>query len=132
MELYISGRAFGKTTLLIRQSAKTKATIVTATAFEAKHIGRMAKHMNLDIPTPVSFQVMMNQRRRDPDKKYLIDNLELVLQGLGVETATIDQEPIRFLHHWGVPDGRTMNVCLVDEADKLGKECNECATRRDS
>lgn len=131
MELYISGRAFGKTTMLIRQSAKTKATIVTATAFEAKHIRRMAKAMKLDIPTPVSFQVMLNRRRGNPDGRYLIDNLDAVLQNLGVETATIDQAPIRFLHHWGAPGGRSMNVCLVDEAEKLGRESNERATRHD-
>lgn len=125
MEVYISGRGFGKTSMLIRRSAKTQATIVTATKFEAKHIARMAKFMKLDIPNPISFDEMSRDRHRDPEKRYLIDNLEAVLQNLHVEAATIDQDPIRFLHHWGAPDGRTMNVILADEFADLGGECGD-------
>lgn len=53
MEIYISGRQFGKTTMLIKESARTGATIAVATYPMVRHVMFLARNLDLDIPQPV-------------------------------------------------------------------------------
>lgn len=47
MNIYISGRQFGKTTMLIKESARTGATIAVANYHMVKHVKDMATQMGL-------------------------------------------------------------------------------------
>ena len=55
MNIYISGRQFGKTTMLIKESARTGATIAVANYQMVQHVLNMAAWMELDIPQPVTY-----------------------------------------------------------------------------
>ena len=54
MNIYISGRQFGKTTMLIKESARTGATIAVANYQMVEYIQGMAAQMGLKIPQPVT------------------------------------------------------------------------------
>lgn len=68
VEIYIAGRQFGKTTMLIKESAQTGATIAVATYTMADYVRDMARKMGLDIPRPVTyaevFSKLLLERRK--------------------------------------------------------------------
>lgn len=96
MNIYISGRQFGKTTMLIKESAKTGATIAVATYHMAKYVQDMAIRMGLKIPEPVTYTEMFRTYHENKTKRYLVDELQMMLHQLNVDTATVDVEPIRY------------------------------------
>lgn len=115
MNIYISGRQFGKTTMLIKESAKTGATIAVATYHMAKYVQDMAIRMGLKIPEPVTYAEMFRTYRENKTKRYLVDELQMMLHQLNVDTATVDVEPIRYLNHWKYPDGYRPRLTICDE-----------------
>lgn len=75
----------GKTTELIRLSAETGATIITADCIRAKHTYKMAHDMGFQIPQPIAFKVYIYARDMvDTTKihKVLIDDADCCLQSL--------------------------------------------------
>ena len=122
MEIYISGRQFGKTTMLIQESARTGATIAVATYQMARHVEFLARKLNLKIPTPVTYAEMFRTYRENKTKRYLVDELQMMLSQLNVDTATVDVEPIRYLNHWSYPNGYSPKNVTLDEQEYLKEE----------
>ena len=54
MKIYSAERGVGKTTTLIKESAKTGAIIVVGVYPMANYIMGLAKRLNLDIPEPIT------------------------------------------------------------------------------
>ena len=119
MNIYISGRQFGKTTMLIKESAKTGATIAVATYHMAKYVQDMAAQMGLKIPEPVTYAEMFRTYRENKTKRYLVDELQMMLDQLNVDIATVDLEPIQYLNHWKYPDGYSPRNLTLDEQEYL-------------
>lgn len=94
MTIYIAGRQTGKTVFLIQQSARTGAVIVAPTCQMVGYIDRMARDLGLQIPPPITVADWIRGlvgQREDRDKTYLVDELQIVLNQLNVETATLDE-----------------------------------------
>lgn len=90
MKVYVSNRQTGKTTKLIRESAKTGAIIATNSCHTAAYIKYLAKQIGLTIPDPVTYQAMIKDCMKKKTKRYLIDELHMMLWQLGVGIATLD------------------------------------------
>lgn len=97
MEIYISGRQFGKTTMLVKESARTGATIAVATYPMAQYVMFLARNLDLDIPRPVTYAEIFRTHQEGNTKRYLVDELQMMLSQLNVDICTVDAEPIRFL-----------------------------------
>ena len=90
MKVYVSDRQTGKTTKLIRESAKTGAIIATDSCHTATYIKYLAKQIGLTIPEPVTYQAMIKDYMNKKTKRYFIDELHMMLLQLGVGIATLD------------------------------------------
>ena len=104
MNIYISGRQFGKTTMLIKESARTGATIAVANYQMVEYVQYMASWLELDIPQPVTYAEVFKTYRENKTKRYLVDELQMMLSQLNVDIATVDLEPIQYLNHWKYPE----------------------------
>lgn len=131
-EIYISGRQFGKTTMLIKESARTGATIAVATYTMVNYVVGMARKMGLEIPTPVTYSQIFNSFREGEKTRYLVDELQMMLSQLNVDIATLDVDPVRYLNHWRYPDGYQPRLTIYDEravaklyADSLKRGCQK-------
>lgn len=90
-------RASGKTTLLIKESARTGKPIIAPTNYSAKYIAEQAMEMGLKIPEPIGanqFDCLMG--RYNHVDGFLIDELDAVLANIfgkpiGKATYTIDK-----------------------------------------
>ena len=116
MNIYISGRQFGKTTMLIKESAKTGATIAVATYHMAKYVQDMAAQMGLEIPEPVTYAEIFRTYRESKTKRYLVDELQMMLSQLNVDIATVDVVPFQDLNHWNHPNGYHPRITICDES----------------
>lgn len=114
MQIYISGRQFGKTTMLIKESARTGATIAVANYQMAQHVLFLAERMGLDIPQPVTYAEIFKTHRENKTKRYLVDELQMMLRQLNIDICTVDTEPVRFLNHWRSQDGYSPMVVICD------------------
>ena len=119
MNIYISGRQFGKTTMLIKESAKTGATIAVATYHMAKYVQDMAAQMGLEIPEPVTYAEIFRNYRENKNKRYLVDELQMMLSQLNIDICTLDYEPVRYLNHWSYPNGYSPRNLTLDEQEYL-------------
>ena len=117
MKLYVAKRQEGKTTMLIKESAKTGATIAVATYHMAKYVQDMAAQMSLEIPEPVTYAEIFRTYREGKTKRYLVDELQMMLSRLNVDIATVDLEPIQYLNHWKYPDGYQPRLTICDESE---------------
>lgn len=92
MKILLAGRQRGKTKRLIKESANTGATIVTATLAMRVYTEQMALEMNVDIPKPISAREFAKRisESTTTDERFLIDELQSVLSVLGVVLATAD------------------------------------------
>lgn len=105
MTIYIAGRQTGKTVFLIQQSARTGAVIVAPTCQMVGYIDRMARDLGLQIPPPITVADWIRGlvgQREDRDKTYLVDELQIVLNQLNVETATLDENYKEMVRMFGV------------------------------
>ena len=94
-------RASGKTTLLIKESAKTGRPIIEPNTFFARYVEEQAKEMGLNIPEPISatswnggYYRGSNFNRIDG---FLIDEVDLVLAnifGKPIVKATYTEEKV--------------------------------------
>lgn len=76
---YIGGRWSGKTTSLIKRSAKENLYIVCPTRHDALQIAEYAKSMNLKIPFPLTWDEYLSCRKKGIpalNKGVLIDDLD--------------------------------------------------------
>lgn len=118
MRIYISGRQCGKTTMLIKESAQAGATIAVANYHMAQEVLFLAEKMGLDIPQPVTYAEIFKSYRLNQKKRYLVDELQLMLSQLNVDICTVDLDPIRFLHPWEFQDGYSPKTMICDETEK--------------
>lgn len=115
MELYISGRQFGKTTMLIKESARTGATIAVANYQMVEYVNFRAKQMGLEIPQPVTYAEVFKSYWHNKSTRYLVDELQMMLSQLNIDIATMDTRPVRYLNHWKYPDGYQPRLVMCDE-----------------
>ena len=104
-EIFIAGRQFGKTAMLIKKSAETGARIAVANYIMASHVKNMAKNMGLAIPAPVLYGDVFENYLYNQNERYLVDELQMMLSQLKVDVATVDSEPIQFLAPWQLGKG---------------------------
>lgn len=112
MDIYVGGRQSGKTALLIKKSAETRATIAVPTYRMAQYIKEKAQDMHADIPEPVTFTQVLRSYQRNESKRYLIDELQTVLDLLNVDCATVNEEAVK-----PIPNhrGNRAKICIIDE-----------------
>ena len=93
MKIYSAERGVGKTTTLIKESAKTGAIIVVGVYPMANYIMGLAKRLNLDIPEPITvtkYLKLLVCGGLNREQKYLVDELQIMLSQMNVETAPVD------------------------------------------
>lgn len=107
MTVYITGRQTGKTSHLIKISEKTGAVIVAPTYQMVRYIDQMARELGLRIPPPVSvvdWVKMVARKQADPEQRYLVDELQMVLHQLNVKAATLDKNYEEMVRMFGVKE----------------------------
>lgn len=107
MTVYVAGRQAGKTVFLIQQSAKTGAVIVAPNSHMVRYIDNMARTLELQIPPPITvFDWVrgMAGQRKNSDKGYLVDELQMMLHQLNVQAATLDENYKEMVHMFGVKE----------------------------
>lgn len=98
--VYIGERQSGKTTTLIEMSEKTGATIVVATYSMSKYIQMAAAQMGKKIPVPITvtnYIRLLASGRLGKSQKYLVDELQMMLEQMNVEAATVDSRYVEVL-----------------------------------
>lgn len=98
--VYIGERQSGKTTTLIKMSEKTGATIVVATYSMSKYIQMAADQMGKKIPVPITVTNYIRLLARGglgKSQKYLVDELQMMLEQMNVEAATVDSHYVEVL-----------------------------------
>ena len=113
-------RASGKTTLLIKESAKTGRPIIEPNTFSAKYVEEQAKEMGLNIPEPISATSWNGGHYRGSNFNridgFLIDEVDSVLSnifGKPIVKATYTPEKI------GVAKAYDKKVVLDDFEKRL-------------
>lgn len=107
MIVYITGRQTGKTTHLIRVSAKTGAIIVVPTYQMVRYIDQMARELGLRIPPPISvvdWAKLVARKQVDPDQRYLVDELQMVLHQMNVDVAMLSENYKEEVRMFGVKE----------------------------
>ena len=92
MKIYSAERGVGRTTALIKESAKTGAIIVAASYPMVDYIACLAKRLGLDIPEPITvtnYLKLLVCGGFNREQKYLIDELQMMLSQMNVETAIV-------------------------------------------
>lgn len=90
-------RGEGKTTMLIKESARLNAPIICMNTFQREYILEVAKKNNLNIPTPL--RVGDDLRGYDLKNGILIDDVECVLEkilGVKIQTVTTSSEIFKY------------------------------------
>lgn len=90
-------RMTGKTTALVKLSAKNQSIIVVATRQQINYVIGLAKELNVNIPQPILFSEMIRRQQNlytRNTEKYLIDELQMILNFLNVDVATLDSDYI--------------------------------------
>lgn len=98
--IYLGERQSGKTTMLIEMSEKTGATIVVATYPMGKYIQMTAAQMGKKIPVPITvtnYIRLLASGGLGRSEKYLVDELQMMLQQMNIEAATVDCDCIEVL-----------------------------------
>lgn len=98
--VYIGERQSGKTTTLIEMSEKTGATIVVATYSMSKYIQMAAAQMGKKIPVPITvtnYIRLLASGGLGKSQKYLVDELQMMLEQMNVEAATVDSHYVEVL-----------------------------------
>ena len=97
-------RGYGKTTQLIKNSAKTGDYIVCHGLDEAHRIHYEAKQMGLAIPLPITHREFIEKRYIGRNiSGFLIDNIEMFIQSFSdvpVNAITIDLWPATIEIEW--------------------------------
>lgn len=76
----------------------TGAIIVVPTYTEASRIALQAKKLSLNISAPITVRDYVTILKSDglfTEQEYLIDNLQMVLDAMNVEMATVDRNCVK-------------------------------------
>lgn len=96
MKIIIKPRQSGKTTKLIKMSAKSGACIVCRTEHEVQALFHMAKNDGINIPKPISYAAFVGSRYVGKNiNAFLIDNVDLLLEHISlirIEAITLTKE----------------------------------------
>lgn len=101
MNIYAAERQTGKTTMLVKESAKTGAIIVTPNSLMGNYIISLADRLGVDIPAPITVKQYLQILARGSlasGQKYLIDELQMMLSQMGVKTATVSVGSIKLMN----------------------------------
>ena len=141
-------RASGKTTLLIKESAKTGRPIIEPNTASARYVEEQAKEMGLIIPEPISATSWHSGYYRGSNFNkidgFLIDEVDSVLAnifGKPIRTATYTPEKIGVAKAYDrkvdlddfekmLDDYEKAIECLGKKLDKLS-ECHEKREKKD-
>ena len=136
VKIYTGERQSGKTTMLIKRSAETGETIVVPTPHMCSFVKLRANYLGLEIPEPISlatFFLNIAQYGVPKDRKYLMDDLELCLQRLGIETVTLDIDYVGHLKPENEKSVKRVKVSLKkkekSENARCKISCEECAKK---
>ena len=88
--IMIGDRQSGKTTMLIRQSAITGATIAVATYEMVRNVEFLANWLGLEIPQSVTYYDIFNAYRKNKTKRYLVDELQMMFDQFGIDAASFN------------------------------------------
>lgn len=100
MNIYAAERQTGKTTMLVKESAKTGAIIVTPTYQMRNYIIGLANHLNINIPDPITvdqYIKILVYGSLGKSQKYLVDELQMMLSQMNIETATVNMDNIEVM-----------------------------------
>lgn len=107
IELLRMPRGSGKTTFLIKESARTGKPIITATGVDVQQIVDMAQEMGVQIPEPISALRWINNRNYYRGKKlfavdgFLIDDVDRVLTTVfdgSIDKVTYTPKEMKFIN----------------------------------
>lgn len=99
MKKIIKARQSGKTTELIKISAKSGDYIVCSSPKECQRIQLVAQGMNLNIPFPITYEDLIEKQYYGKNiSGFLIDNIEMFLNyislGVPVNALTMTDENV--------------------------------------
>lgn len=83
MELIFEPRQSGKTTKLLKDSAKNNIPIVTHNLEQVKLIKRMANDLNIVIPEPLTYNKILKSLPSNKKQKVYLDDIEVLLSIIG-------------------------------------------------
>lgn len=121
MKIYSAERGAGKTTALVEESAKTGAIIVVASHPMVNYIIGLAKRLNLDIPEPITvtnYLKVLVYGGLNREQKYLVDDLQMMLSQMNVETATVDANYVESITK--KERGQRAMLSVLDDFNALG------------
>lgn len=121
MKIYSAERGAGKTTALVEESAKTGAIIVVASYSMVNYIIGLAKRLNLDIPDPITvtnYLKVLVYGGLNREQKYLVDDLQMMLSQMNVETATVDANYVESITK--KERGQRAMLSVLDDFNALG------------
>lgn len=140
IELLRMPRGSGKTTFLIKESARTGKPIITATGVDVQQIVDMAQEMGVKIPEPISAFRWINNRSYYRDSKlvladsFLIDDVDRVLTTVfngSINKVTYTPKEMKFINGISAVDyrinayGNLEAYCGEDMGWILVKNLNE-------
>lgn len=126
--IYVGCRQSGKTTMLVQESARTGAIIVVPTYQMCCHVVIVAEKLGLKIPDPITVGNYIRILARNglgQTQKYLVDELQMMLSQMGVETATVDGGAIANLCPYYIPNGYSTRQLISDEIASLYSDKKE-------
>jgi hypothetical protein len=85
MKITYKPRQSGKTTDLIKKSAKNNIAIVTHNLEEVKRIKHMANELNLTIPEPLTYNRLLKSLPSNKKQKVYFDDIEILSSRHGFE-----------------------------------------------
>ena len=102
MNIIISERQYGKTTNLVKRSAETGAIIVVPNHVMGTHVEVVAHELGLKIPRPITVTEYIRRLAfggMGRTQKYLVDELQMVLEAMNVEEAMVDIDSAYLLQY---------------------------------
>lgn len=95
--IMIGDRQSGKTTMLIRRSAITGAAIAVPTYAMIRNIELLADRLGLEIPQPVTYYDVFKTYRENKTKRYLVDELQMMLNQFNIDIATLGSDSVCYI-----------------------------------
>lgn len=98
-KICVGSRQSGKTIELIKRSCFTGETIIVATHVSVQYIKQRASELGLYIPEPITYYEFINDSKWTENKtnKFLIDELQMFLDRLNIDEATLDKDSVFYL-----------------------------------
>lgn len=98
-KICVGDRQSGKTLRLILRSCLDRQIIVVATSVAVRYIKQRADDLGLNIPEPITYHEFINSFKYTENKenKFLIDELQVFLNALSIDEATLDKDSVSYL-----------------------------------